>query len=461
MKIALLVHCFFPAHFYGTESYTLELAKNLRTLGHTPVIITAVFPGEPGKNQEISFYEYEGLPVFCIDKNYYPNTRVKDTYYQPELRDLFRPLLQQIQPDILHVTHLIQHTGVALEVAAELGIPAIATFTDFFGFCFNNKLQAADGSLCRGPNRTRTNCLACLLKARGDNPTADRIDRIFGTYPLSRVAASSLNQARRIPGLSKGKLAGFVLDITRRPDILAECYSLYRAAIAPTRFLRDAYLANGFRAPLHLIPFGVDSASAPRKGHAPGAPVRFGFIGQITPHKGVDILVRAFTRLPSGAAELHIFGPSDQDPEFMAELQTEAASFAVRFRGTFPREKISDIFSELDVLVIPSRWYENSPLVLLSALASQTPVVVSDVEGMTEFVEEGKNGWIFPRGSVDRLEQILRRVSPAEISKVASTTLYHRTTHAMAVEVLQVYEAVMGKSAPAEIDRSAQRARRE
>jgi len=83
---------------------------------------------------------------------------------------------------------------------------------------------------------------------------------------------------------------------------------------------------------------------------------------------------------------------------------------AVSFLGTFPKEKIANVLAELDFLVIPSTWYENSPLVLLSALASHTPVIVSDVAGMTEFVEEGKNGFAFKMGNVDELERVFRRI---------------------------------------------------
>ena len=145
MKVALFVHCFFPSHFYGTETYTLELARNLLALGHEPVVVTAVFPGEPSRGEVLSTYRYENIPVYCIDKNYFPHHRVKDTYFQIEVRALLKTLLIDIKPDIVHVTHLINHTAVLLDVIRELNVPAVATLTDFFGFCFNNKLEAADG----------------------------------------------------------------------------------------------------------------------------------------------------------------------------------------------------------------------------------------------------------------------------------------------------------------------------
>ncbi len=45
LRVALFVHCFFPKHFYGTETYTLQVAENLRAMGHEPVVVSAVFQG--------------------------------------------------------------------------------------------------------------------------------------------------------------------------------------------------------------------------------------------------------------------------------------------------------------------------------------------------------------------------------------------------------------------------------
>ena len=67
MKIALFVHCFFPAHFYGTETYTLQVARQLRSMGHDPVVVSAAFPGEPRRESAVTTYRYDGLRVYCID----------------------------------------------------------------------------------------------------------------------------------------------------------------------------------------------------------------------------------------------------------------------------------------------------------------------------------------------------------------------------------------------------------
>lgn len=433
MKIAIFVHCFFPAHFYGTERYTFDLACNLLDLGHEVSVVSAIFPGEARSEEFISYYEYKGIPVYCIDKNKLPNTRLKDTYYQPEMKEVHKGLLGKLRPDLVHVTHLINHTGVLLEATAELKIPTVATMTDFFGFCFNNKLEAANESLCRGPNTLRTNCLRCYSKAVG-HKFPGYVFHALGRYLLSRT-----------PGFTRSRVAGSVLDLTRRPDILLACYQNYSAAIAPTKFLRDAYLRNGFRLPLHEIRFGVDISRAPKPLRDPKSPVRFGFVGQLAPHKGPDILIQAFRELPPHAAELDIFGPEEQDPEYMGRLRTMAQNSKVHFRGTFPPESMAEILSGLDFLVIPSRWYENSPLVLLNALATHTPVIISDVEGMTEFVTEGDNGYIFRRGDAGSLAAVLQIITkdPARARRMSETTEYNRTTEIMTKEVLDVYRSVL------------------
>jgi len=445
MKIALFVHCFFPQHFYGTETYTLELATNLRAMGHEPVIVTAVFQGEPRQDKAITRYEYAGLPVYCFDKNYCPHARVRETYYQPEVKPFLREILAAIEPDVVHVTHLVNHTAALLEVVQEMHLPVVATLTDFFGFCFNNKLEAADGSLCTGPNALRTNCLACLLKAESTQPLAGRIKRLAGRHPWSKAAAGLLWFMARLPKSKRWRMTSIINDMTERPNLLRKLYSAYLSVVAPSKFLYDAYLANGLSAPLHLSRFGTDIDRRPKPAFPVSSPIRFGFIGQIAPHKGTDILVEAFCRLPAGLSELHIYGPEDQDPVYMARLKSRAQGHAVSFLGTFPKEQLADVFAELDFLVIPSTWYENSPLVLLNALASHTPAIVSDVAGMTEFVEEGKNGFAFKMGSVDDLERVMRNIvsEPEKARAMTRDTEYLRTTRTMAEDVVAVYNKVV------------------
>ncbi|HXA48499.1 MAG TPA: glycosyltransferase family 4 protein [Burkholderiaceae bacterium] len=442
MKVTFFVHCFFPDHFYGTETYTLELAKHYQSKGIEVHVVTAIFPGEPAASDLVTQYQFQGIQVTCIDKNHLPNTRVKDTYYQADMRPILTRVLSKIRPDLVHVTHLINHTGALLEVTQELGIPTYATFTDFFGFCFNNKLEASDGSLCAGPSPNRTNCMACYIKASGQNPQAGKMHRLSARPGLAQLAATGANLARKFPPLRGGPVDGLLEDLARRPDTLLSLYSsAYRATVAPTHFLRGAYERNGFKTPMRSIWFGVDIERRPKPRRPAGHKPVIGFIGQIARHKGPDILIEAFRRLPNASAQLHIYGPPDQEPSFMKTLEELAADAPVTFHGTFAKEKMHEVLESMDVLVIPSRWYENSPLVLLNALATHTPVVVADVAGMTEFLESGVNGLSFERGSVDDLDRVLTQLlrDPELLYNMSLTTNFERTPASMAEETIGIY----------------------
>jgi glycosyltransferase involved in cell wall biosynthesis len=79
--------------------------------------------------------------------------------------------------------------------------------------------------------------------------------------------------------------------------------------------------------------------------------------------------------------------------------------------GAFEPDSFARVLEDLDLVVLPSLWQENSPLVLLSAQATRRPVVVSDMRGLTELVEHGVNGEVFPAGDADALASILRRLA--------------------------------------------------
>ncbi len=443
MKIAFFVHCFFPDHFYGTETYTLDLARHYRAMGHDITVVTAIFQGEPRAAEIVTRYTHAGVPVIAIDKNQLPHSRVKETYYQPDMQRVLEKVLRELQPDLVHVTHLINHTACLLEVTGQLGIPTYATFTDFFGFCLNNKLEAADGSLCAGPSPSRVNCVACHLKDAAPSPHVAPWMRWALSPATPNLLAIGANLARRLPGLRGGALDGLIEDITRRPEILGGLYNTgYEAAVAPTAFLGNAYSSNGIGVPLHNIHFGVDIDRSPKPQRTADHIPVVGFIGQIAAHKGTDLLIEAFRTLPPGTATLRIYGPKNQDRVYMASLLELAQGLDVQFLGTFPPALMAEVLRGMDLLVIPSRWYENSPLVLLNALATHTPVLVSDVAGMTEFMVSGVNGNAFQRGNLADLAAKLKALldSPTALAALACTTAYDRGTEQMALDTFDIYK---------------------
>lgn len=454
LKIVLPVHCFFPDHFYGTETYTLELAQRLKALGHHPTILSAVYYGEKGPGASRFAYEYGGLTVDCIDLNTQPLYDFRQTYSRPNLYPVIKDILRERQPDIVHVTHLMGHTGVLLEVVRDLKLPAVATLTDFFGICPNSKLISHAGGLCMGPDSRSTNCLSCFIKGHqylfsNWKKTAGLIRNDWSLPWVSR-AVSYLSMW---PGKDESPAIKGVRDAKARIDYLRKLYDVYACMITSTDFLHEAYVKNRFYPDkLKKINFGINlgMVKAYRKTFASiPSHVHFGYIGQITSHKGVDLLVKAFSTLKGAPAKLSIYGPRDQDAAYMENLRglISSSRCAIQFKDTFPKDQLGKVLADIDVLVIPSRWYENSPLVLLYAQATKTPVIVTDTKGMNEFVQNGKNGFTFEKDNAAHLGRIMQQIvdQPALLLDLSKNSEYSMDVEDYAEHVLHIYEDVLNR----------------
>jgi len=111
--------------------------------------------------------------------------------------------------------------------------------------------------------------------------------------------------------------------------------------------------------------------------------------------------------------KLVIYGDVNKDPGYMTELKTimeKKANANIEFLGSFSHELLGETLASIDLLVVPSQWQENNPRVIQEAFASKTPVIASNVGGISEFVEHEKNGLLFDRGDVEELTAQLLRI---------------------------------------------------
>jgi glycosyltransferase involved in cell wall biosynthesis len=157
-------------------------------------------------------------------------------------------------------------------------------------------------------------------------------------------------------------------------------------------------------------------------------------------------LIDAFRGIEDNDAELQIYGNEEQFPEYSRSLRRAAAGDGrIRFRGTFPREEIGRVLAETDVLVMPSLWYENSPLMLLFALRSGTPVVAGDVGGLSEFIRDGENGCLFATGSVEGLRNALKRFveDGSLLERMASAETNVKSIEEHSAEIESIYRGLL------------------
>jgi len=169
--------------------------------------------------------------------------------------------------------------------------------------------------------------------------------------------------------------------------------------------------------------FPAPPPAPPRRG--PGRPLRVGYVGTLSDYKGVEVFARAVVASGLGADALRatVHGHLDWFPDVAASLRALAArSEALELAGPFPPDEREGVFAGLDLLVVPSLWWENSPLTIHEAWQRGVPVLTSDRGGMAELVGRG-GGETFPPGDHEALAARLGRLAaePARVAGLAAT----------------------------------------
>ncbi len=436
LTIALCLHGYFPEQFFGTAVYIRQLAQALQRAGHRPVVIAPRF--DPGSSvATLAPMEWvNGIEVLRILR---PGARgMRDSFDDPRLVPALEAAFRSIKPDVVHVAHFLGLTTALFTAAQALHLPVFATLTDFHGFCHRGTLVNGWGRACGGPNRWRTNCIGCGLRDRAtENPNSLKLAYLASWFarPTTSVALPLMRSMLPDP---EAQDVGAIQD---RPGHLRTTMATVRAAIAPTRFLRDAYCRNGFTMPIEVRAFGIDADRSIKPGRRNGA-LQVGFIGQISRHKGCHILIEAARHLRPGTAEIQVWGDMSRHPGYADALRRAAVGHDIAFRGGLAIEELDGALRGFDVLVMPSTWSENAPLTLLQALACHTPCIVSDQPGMMEAVSEGLNGHIVPAGDAKALARAIEMVAatPGHLDRLTAATHYDHDSTAMAGHVLSLYQ---------------------
>lgn len=413
LKILLTVHQFLPEYFSGTEILTYSVAKELLKRGHEVFVLTG-FPARTQLPDEERFdeYEHEGIRVFRFHHAYVPmggQTAVTEVEYDNHLAArYFARLVRDLKPDVVHFFHLSRLGGGLIDVAVKAGIPAYSTPTDFWSVCPTSQLLLKDGRVCAGPSRFGGNCVKHVAElTRG--PAVGRAARLTPTFAADIVAGLTAKGA-----LPNYPMSREVAAMARRRPFLVERLNWLAGIVSPTKLMTDVLTANGVDA-ARIVPsaYGIDVAHYDAKPvtRDPAKPLVVGFIGTLARHKGCHVLIDAVRRLDAAKVQLKIYGNPSDFPDYVADLKARAGAAAnIEFCGTFPNAKVAEVLAGVDVLVVPSLWYENTPLVVYSALAAKRPLVISDFPGLAEVVKHGWNGLAFPAGDVVALSTQLTRL---------------------------------------------------
>jgi glycosyltransferase involved in cell wall biosynthesis len=362
----------------GAEVYAHELHRGLRRHGSwEPTFLARSGPpqspaGAPHETTPLS-------PVEGADDEYllYPEghdfdwlfgtMRLRKSLYTDDLRRF----LLSVRPDVVHFQHSLFIGYDALrEVRRTLPeAPIVYTLHEFLPICHNKgqMVRTMDGSLCGEASPRR--CGECFPE----------------------IAPAEFFLRKR-----------FIQAQLELVDLF----------VAPSETVRERFVEWGIpRERILLEDYGrlrQEAEDVPR----PAPHATFGVFGQLNPYKGIDVALRAMTALDGHPARLRVHGANLdlQEHGFRDEVASllERAGGSVSPMGPYPPERVGELMAEVDWVVVPSIWWENSPLVIQEAFARRRPVICSDVGGMAEKVTDGLDGLHFRVGDADSLAATMR-----------------------------------------------------
>jgi glycosyltransferase involved in cell wall biosynthesis len=450
LHVLFVVHGFPPETWAGTEVYTLTLAQALLARGHQVTVLArcgaerAVADGGP---PDFSLREetFEGLRVLRLVHRL-EHRSLRESYHQPRAEAAFRQVLLEVRPDLVHFQHLIHLSAGLVHVAREFGLPTVVHCHDYWALCARVQLIRPDGERCE--ENMGAGCLLCVKERHLDQiPRFKRLGQVLGPV-LDRFGEG---QGRGLLGdRARRRWEGYT-DLRARQEFVLGAYAAADLLVSPSRFLREKLLASGAFAADRFVysdnGLRTDHVRALRKRPDSGGRLRFGFVGSLVWYKGGETLVRAMARLAGRGAVLHVHGAFDPERDPHHRALRDLAGPNVVFQGRFDNSRLSEVYAELDVLVVPSTWFENSPITIHEAFLTHTPVVCSDIGGMAEYVRDGVDGLHFRTGDADHLARVLARFldEPDLLAQLSRSWMRVKTIEENAAETEYRYRALLAE----------------
>ncbi len=397
MRILLAVHHFPPRYTGGAEWRAHRTARALIQRGHT-VRVICVERVDDVDAHPLTWQDgdYDGVPVRRLSLNLASSPDLfRWSYDNTWIGEHLGEVIADFKPDVLHLISGYLVSGRALLTAARLSVPSVVTLTDFWFLCPRLSLLKSNGHISSLPIRPEA-CAQCLAEER-------RRYRWLG---------------RLLPGAMRqywGHQHSAIHRVEERSRFLLEALNTARVVISPSNFLRKLHIESGV-APSR-IRFSRQGRDFPQLTpeklvKSRSDTLRIGYIGQVAELKGIHVILEAAQQLPNANLTVSVFGDLEPYPRYAARLQAMVArdprlKLAGAFRG---HDELARVFRDLDVIIVPSLWYENSPNAILEAFAHKTPVLASRLGGMAELVEHDVNGLLFSVGDAHDLAAQFRRL---------------------------------------------------
>jgi glycosyltransferase involved in cell wall biosynthesis len=316
------------------------------------------------------------------------------------LRESFRKMLYNIAPDIVHFHNIDGFSIEIIEDCGKMNIPMVMTLHDYWHICYRKTFLKENGALCE---TEKEECPGC-----------------------------------------KGRNCVF-MEYMDKIDLL----------ISPSKHLAEKFINRGVSGnKLRVINNGIDVKRFNNTKKAVSKKIRFGFAGTIRQHKGVENLLKAlFLLKESGETNFFLTVAGKGESLFVDYFKRSIKEFGlkdfVRFSGEINNKDMNKFYNNIDVLVVPSIWPENSPVTIMEALASGTPVLASDIGGIPELIQDGVQGYLHkhdePGSLMKNMKKIIDKQGVIEIMRKACLEKARKFNIAQQVELISdEYNRLMG-----------------
>jgi len=381
-RIAVFSHVHPSVSKGGAEISAYALYTGLRELGYPAAFIAAC----EARDRNRILMETEDEYVVVCDPGQY------DAFYHvahPDVVEQVQRLVASLEPDLLFFHHFL---SFGLNTIRQLSNDrtAFLTFHEFLAICHNH-----------GQMITTQNEALCKLS----HPSL--CARCFPEIEPAQFSVRHAFVARMLDGVS--------------------------SYISPSRFLMERFVRAGFpQHKFHVIENGLLAASShrpavPQTDPRPdvssgdtGNPFVIGFFGQLNPFKGLDIILEAAEQVSkdpdlAGRMVFRVHGRIvSLSEEIRGRLDRAVASGALEYRGAYDNADVVQLMSDCNYILMASKWWENSPVVIQEAFLARRPLLVPNAGGMAEKVQQGVTGFRFRLGDPNDLLRVAKYAMSAD-----------------------------------------------
>ncbi len=288
------------------------------------------------------------------------------------------------------------------------------------------------------PNGRNEHCTACwiepkIVRSAGElfRPSITNRIRTYAETILTKVQKNRLKK-----------------EVEKRRQAALKVFEEVDLFIAPSPFLREKFIEYGMpEEKIIFSDYGIAVPDYDFKPKIPSHPIRFTYVGTLVEHKGLHVIIEAFNSLPQEKAVLNVYGNINEFTGYVKRIQSMIAHPGITLRGRAENKDIPRIMAETDVLVIPSIWFENSPITIHEAFLARVPVITSRLGGMANLVQDGENGLLFSVGNAKDLHRCLKRCvdSPDLVESIRPDPKSVKTIQKDAEWMLSQYQSLIEK----------------